>query len=179
MKRVSVSLSENVNNLSMDRTKLISIIGGAAPPPEALVAAEEVGKLLAERGMGVVCGGLSGVMEAACKGAYQAGGLTVGILPSYREADANQYVKISIPTGLGYVRNALVVRAGRAVIAIDGSYGTLNEMSMALAERIPVVALDSWEFSSSGVQDTAVHRAATPQEAVDLAISLAEQRGDE
>lgn len=162
----------------MDRAKLIAVIGGAAPPPSALKAAEEVGKLLAERGMGVVCGGLEGVMEAVCKGAFEAGGLTVGLLPSYREADANQYVKISLPTGIGYVRNAMVVRAGRAVIAVDGSYGTLNEMSMALAEGIPVVALDSWELAVGGKQDTAVHRAATPQEAVDMAISLAEQRGD-
>ena len=144
------SVSEKGNNPHMDRAKLIAVIGGAAPPSSALTAAEEVGKLLAERGMGVVCGGLSGVMEAVCKGAYNAGGLTVGLLPSYREADANQYVKVSIPTGIGYVRNSMVVRAGRAVIAIDGSYGTLNEMSFALAEQIPVVALDSWEFASGG-----------------------------
>ena len=161
----------------MDRVKLIAVIGGAAPEPPALKAAEEVGKLLAERGMGVVCGGLGGVMQAVCKGAFEAGGLTVGILPSYRESDANQYVRISLPTGIGYVRNALVVRAGRAAIAIDGSYGTLNEMSIALAEGIPVVALDSWELAVGGKQDTAVYRAATPQEAVDMAISLADKRG--
>ena len=162
----------------MERLQLIAVIGGADPPPSALEAAEEVGRLLAERGMGVVCGGLSGVMEAVCKGAYGAGGVTVGILPSYREADANQYVTISIPTGIGYVRNSMVVRAGRAAIAIDGSYGTLNEMSMALAEGIPVVALDSWEFSTGGQPDTAVHRASSPHEAVDWAISLAHQRRD-
>ncbi len=162
----------------MDRAKLIAVIGGAAPKPAAREAAEEIGRLLAERGMGVVCGGLSGVMEAVCKGAYEAGGLTVGLLPSYREADANSYVSISIPTGLGYVRNALVVRAGRAVIAIDGSYGTLNEMSIALAEGIPVVALDSWELSVGGKQDTAAYRAATPREAVDMVVTLAEKRTD-
>ena len=162
----------------MNRAKLIAVIGGADPPPAALEAAEEVGRLLAERGMGVVCGGLTGVMEAVCKGAYNAGGLTVGLLPSYREADANRYVKVAIPTGIGYARNTLVARSGRAVIAVDGSYGTLNEMSMALAEQIPVVALDSWEFSSGGKQDTAVYRASTPQEAVDMAITLAEKRAD-
>ena len=163
----------------MEATTLVAVIGGSAAPPQALEAAEEVGRLLAERGIGVVCGGLSGVMAAVCKGAAEAGGLTVGILPSSRAADANPHVKVRIPTGLGYVRNALVVRAGRAVIAIDGSYGTLNEMSMALAEGIPVVAIDSWNLEIGGHADTAVRRAATPQGAVDLALDLAARRGDQ
>ncbi len=163
----------------MEATTLVAVIGGSAAPPQALQAAEDVGRLLAERGVGVVCGGLSGVMEAVCKGADEAGGLTVGLLPSSRAADANSYVKVRIPTGLGYVRNAMVVRAGRAVIAIDGSYGTLNEMSMALAEGIPVVAIDSWKLEIGGQADVAVHRVETPQEAVDLALELAASRGDQ
>ena len=162
----------------MNQHKLIAVIGGSAPEPEALGAAEEVGRLLAERGMGVVCGGLSGVMEAVCKGAFEAGGLTVGLLPSYRAKDSNRYVRISIPTGLGWVRNSVVVRAGIAVIAIDGSYGTLNELALALAEEIPVVAIDSWNLEIGGKPDTAVHRAASPQEAVNMAITLAKQRED-
>ena len=163
----------------MEATTLVAVIGGSAAPPQALQAAEDVGRLLAERGVGVVCGGLSGVMEAVCKGADEAGGLTVGLLPSSRAADANSHVKVRIPTGLGYVRNAMVVRAGRAVIAIDGSYGTLNEMSMALAEGIPVVAIDSWKLEIGGHADVAVHRVETPQEAVDLALELAASRGDQ
>ena len=162
----------------MDAATLIAVIGGSAPDPTSFRTAETVGRLLAERGMGVVCGGLSGVMEAVCKGAAEAGGLTVGILPSYRAADANRYVTVRIPTGLGYVRNAMVVRAGRAVIAIDGSYGTLNEMSLALAEGIPVVAVNSWNLEIDGRVDTQAHRVATPEEAVDLAVALAAGRGD-
>lgn len=157
----------------MEAKELIAVIGGSQASVEALAMAEEVGRLLAARDVGVVCGGLTGVMEAVCRGARQAGGLTVGILPTNRAEDANPYVQVRVPTGIGIARNPLVVRSGRAVIAIDGSYGTLIEIGYALAEGIPVVALASWEIGIDGKADSAINRTATPEEAVEMAMTLA------
>jgi uncharacterized protein (TIGR00725 family) len=108
--------------------------------------AEAVGRELAVRGAVVVCGGLGGVMEAACRGAKEAGGLTVGILPGTDRAAANPFVDVGIPTGLGEARNALVVRAADAVIAVGGGYGTLSEIALALKAGKRVAGLDSWEI---------------------------------
>ena len=106
---------------------IISVIGGGdSPPAEALRMAEEVGRELARRNVAVACGGLDGVMEAVCKGAKAEGGVTIGILPGDDPDDANPYVDYPICTGMGYARNAIVAKAGRAVIARDGSYGTLS-----------------------------------------------------
>lgn len=157
----------------METKELIAVIGGSQASADILEMAEQVGRLLAARDVGVVCGGLTGVMEAVCRGAWQAGGLTVGILPTNRVEDANPYVQVKIPTGIGTARNALVVRSGRAVIAIDGGYGTLTEIGYALAEGIPVVALASWEIGIDGKADSAINRAATPEEAVETALTLA------
>jgi uncharacterized protein (TIGR00725 family) len=109
-------------------------------------AAEEVGRLLAERGAMVVCGGLGGVMEAACRGARAGGGTTIGILPGLSRSDANPFVDVVIPTGLGEARNALVVRAADAVIALGGGYGTLSEIALALKAGKRVVGLGTWEI---------------------------------
>ena len=108
--------------------------------------AEAVGRELAGRGAVVVCGGLGGVMEAACRGAQEAGGRTVGILPGADRAAANPFVDIAVPTGLGEARNALVVRAADALIAVGGGYGTLSEIALALKAGKRVVGLDSWEI---------------------------------
>jgi uncharacterized protein (TIGR00725 family) len=94
----------------------------------------------------VVCGGLGGVMEAACRGAKEGGGLTVGILPGTERAAANRFVDVAIPTGLGEARNALVVRAADALVAIGGGYGTLSEIALALKAGKRVVGLDSWDI---------------------------------
>lgn len=107
-------------------------------------AAEAVGRELAARGAVVVCGGLGGVMEAACRGAKGGRGRTVGILPGTDRAAANAFVDVAIPTGLGEARNALVVRAADALIAVGGGYGTLSEIALALKAGKPVVGLDSW-----------------------------------
>jgi uncharacterized protein (TIGR00725 family) len=123
---------------------LISVIGGNRASPEILARAEELGRGLAERGLTVVCGGLGGVMEAVCRGAKAAGGATVGILPGTRAAAANPYVTISIPTGIGLARNAIVALAGKAVIALDGNYGTLSEIAYALNFRKPVIGIETW-----------------------------------
>ena len=161
----------------MDRPTLIAVIGGASPTPEMAAAAEEVGRQLAMRGAGVVCGGLGGVMEAVCRGAASEGGLTVGILPSNRAEDANEWVKVRIPTGIGIARNRLVALSGSAAIAIDGNYGTLTEIAYALVENIPVVALNSWELAIGGEPvEKGIYRVETPSEAAALAVDLASKR---
>jgi hypothetical protein len=135
--------------------------------------AEEVGRAVAAAGAVLVCGGLGGVMEAACRGARAGGGLTVGILPGRDRAEANRHVDIAIPTGMGEARNALVVRAADAVVAVDGEYGTLSEIALALQAGIPVVGLDTWELGRHGQVDDAVVRAEDPALAVELALELA------
>lgn len=160
------------------RPLIISVIGGGFPPPEALRQAEEVGRELAKRGIVVVCGGLTGVMEAVCKGAKEEGGLTIGILPDDGPDNANPYVDIPVCTGLSYARNILVVKTGRAIIAIDGSYGTMSEIGHALAEKMPVIGLDTWSFSINGNHDEAIIRAKDPVDAVEKAIEAAKARDE-
>jgi uncharacterized protein (TIGR00725 family) len=109
-------------------------------------AAEEVGRLLAERGAMLVCGGLGGTMEAACRGARAGGGTTIGILPGLSRSDANPFVDVVVPTGLGEARNALVVRAADAVIALGGGYGTLSEIALALRAGKPVIGIGTWDI---------------------------------
>jgi uncharacterized protein (TIGR00725 family) len=105
-----------------------------------------VGRLLAERGATVVCGGLGGTMEAACRGARAGGGMTIGILPGLDRSAANPFVSVAVPTGLGEARNALVVRAADAVIALGGGYGTLSEIALALKAGKRVVGVRTWEI---------------------------------
>jgi uncharacterized protein (TIGR00725 family) len=112
-------------------------------------------------------------MEAACRGARTAGGTTVGILPGSDRAQANPYVDIALPTGLGEVRNALVVRAADAVIAVGGAYGTLSEIALALRAGTPVVGLDTWELVRRGRPDQSVIQAGDPHAAVELALAAA------
>ena len=126
---------------AMMNKKFIAVIGVGQPSPQEAQLAEEVGRELAMRGAIIVCGGLGGVMEAACRGAKNEGGQTVGILPSDAKEHANEYVDIAIPTGLGYARNYLVAKTGDAVIAIDGSAGTLSEMAIAWFSNKPVISL--------------------------------------
>ncbi len=150
----------------------IGVIGGSEVPPDIAAQAEEVGREIARRGGTVVCGGLGGVMAAACQGATNAGGLTIGILPGDSRAAANPCVRIPIVTGIGYARNVAVVRTSQAIIAVDGSYGTLTEIAYALQAGIPVVGLGTWRVSLDDRDDDAIHRANTPQEAVEKAFSL-------
>jgi uncharacterized protein (TIGR00725 family) len=126
--------------------------------------AEEVGRLLARRGAVVVCGGLGGVMEAACRGARSEGGVAVGILPGLDRGAANPHVSVAVATGLGEARNALVVRAADALIAVGGAYGTLSEIALALKAGKPVIGLGTWEIDG-------VERADEPEAAVDLALT--------
>jgi len=120
---------------------LIAVIGSSSCSAEVAAWAETVGRLLAERGAVLLCGGLGGVMEAAARGAKQRGGLTVGILPGADPGEANPYIDVPLATGMGEMRNALIVRAAQAAIAIGGGWGTLSEIAMAQRIKTPVVGL--------------------------------------
>ena len=149
---------------------IIAVIGSGTCTPAEAAAAETVGRLLAEAGAVLVCGGRGGVMAAACRGAKSAGGLTVGILPGVDAREANPWVDVPIVTGLGEARNTIVVRTAEAVIAIGGAYGTLSEIAFALKWGKRVVGLGTWELARGGVPDRGIIRAATPEEAVKLAL---------
>ena len=156
---------------------IISVIGGSQAPVEVADLAEEVGRELAKLGVSVACGGLKGVMEAVCKGAKSAGGTTIGILPGADPSAANQWVDIPICTGMGYARNAIVVSTGRAVIAIDGEYGTLSEIGFALGNGVPVVGLlNNLSFSMNGSRNRGMEMATDPADAAAKAIEAAQRR---
>ncbi|MBL7084798.1 MAG: TIGR00725 family protein [Candidatus Omnitrophica bacterium] len=124
----------------------IAVIGGHSCSKEIAKIAEEVGKGIAQAGATLVCGGLTGVMEAACRGAKSAGGKTIGILPGDDKDEANPYVDIPIATGLGYMRNNLVVKNADIVIAIDGKEGTLSEIAFALQMKKPILGINTWDI---------------------------------
>lgn len=144
----------------------IAIIGGGDASASELRTAEEAGRQLAKRGVTLVCGGLGGVMEAACRGVSEEGGTTIGILPGDSPQAANPYVQIPIVTGLGYARNVIVVKSCRAVIAIGGSYGTLSEIGHALQNGIPVIGLNTWSLSRNNRTDRAIIPAQDAADAV-------------
>ena len=158
------------------RPLIISVIGGGNPPTIALQHAREVGIELAKREVVVACGGLGGVMEAVCEGAKSAGGTTIGIMPGDAPKEANDFVDFPICTSFKYARKGIVVKTGRAVIAIDGSYGTMSEIAHALAENIPVIGLQTWSFMSNGNMDTSMIVAKNPVDAVNKAIDAANTR---
>jgi uncharacterized protein (TIGR00725 family) len=149
----------------------VAVVGGSEPSREESVVAERVGRALAERGAVLVCGGRGGVMEAACRGAKAGGGTTVGILPGPDRAEANQFVDVAIATGLGEARNALVVRAADALIAVGGSWGTLSEIALGLRAGKRVVGLGTWELARGGEPVDGVEPAADAENAVALALS--------
>jgi hypothetical protein len=155
---------------------VIAVIGDGRCSKDEAEVAEAVGRLLAERGAAVICGGLTGVMEAVCRGAKSVGGLTIGVLPGEDRAAANPYVGIPIVTGVGYARNMAVVKSADAVIAVGGRYGTLSEIAYALQADIPVIGLNTWKLSRDGEGKDLLHRAQSPGEAVELAVRLGEGR---
>ena len=124
----------------------IAVIGGHTCSPDIAKIAEDAGKGIAQMGHTLICGGLGGVMEAACKGAKSAGGKTVGILPGHDKGEANPYVDLPIVTGLGYMRNNLVVKNAEIVIAIDGKEGTLSEIAFALQMKKPLLGINTWDI---------------------------------
>jgi hypothetical protein len=169
--------------LAPTRPPHVAVIGDGDPSgPDAhrvLEWAEEIGQLLARAGATVVTGGLGGVMRAASRGAVSAGGMTIGILPGADAREANEYVRLSIPTGLGVMRNLVVVTAADAVVAVGGRHGTLSEIGLALRMGRHVVALSSWRVESEHrLGGPRVHRARDPREATSIVMRLAQAGPD-
>ncbi|MFC1973846.1 TIGR00725 family protein [Chloroflexota bacterium] len=156
--------------------KFIAVIGGGQCSQQQSKIAEEVGSELARRGAVLVCGGMGGVMVAACKGARSAGGITVGILPKKRREDINPYIDIPIVTGIGEARNVIIINSSQAVIAVDGEFGTLTEIAYALRNRIPVIGLNTWELSKSGNADKSIIISHGAKDAVDKALAAIKSR---
>lgn len=154
----------------MPQKKQIAVIGGREVSQEILKKAEAVGRLIAERDAVLLCGGMGGVMEAACRGAKSAGGVTVGILPTGSRLDANPFVDIAIPTAMGMARNAIIIQSADAAVAVGGSYGTLSEMAFARHNGIPLVSVDSWPV------DETVPKISDPEEAVEWVFQRIGQR---
>jgi uncharacterized protein (TIGR00725 family) len=150
-------------------TPYVAVVGPGAASGGEIEAAEAVGRGLAQAGAMLVCGGLGGVMAAACRGAAAAGGLTIAILPGSDRNAANEWVRVAIPTGLGEMRNALVVRCADAVIAVGGAYGTLSEIALALKAGVPVVGIGTWPIDG-------IERVDAAQAAVGRALELARAR---
>ena len=150
----------------------IGIIGSSESNPDLDNLAQETGKRLAEAGITVICGGLGGVMEAACRGAKSADGLTIGILPGTSKDTANPYVDIPIPTGINDARNLIIIRSCSALIAIGGKYGTLSEIAFALRLKVPVVGLCTWELEKISKEQNNIIPAKSPEEAVKKVIEL-------
>ncbi len=160
----------------MSRPVVIGVIGESDPPAEVAALAEAVGAEIATAGAILVCGGLGGVMAAACRGAHMHGGITIGILPTTRRGDANPYVTYAIPTGLGHARNILVARTAQAIIAVGGRFGTLSEIAFAKIEGITVIGLQTWELKREGMREDPIQRARDPKEAVAMALEAARSR---
>ena len=156
----------------INRQKRIAVIGGSDASKQELKEAETVGREVAKRGAIVICGGLGGIMQAACRGAVAEGGTTIGILPGENVNDANEYVCIPIASGIGYARNAMVAKSSQAVIAVGGSYGTLTEIGYALQSGIPVVAINSWSLSRNGKMDRCIITAEDAADAVAKAFDM-------
>jgi len=152
---------------------LIGVIGGQEATEPALSHAFEVGRELASRGHVLVSGGRSGVMREACRGAKEAGGTTVGILPGNDASDANEFVDIPIITGIGFARNSIVARTADALIAIGGQYGTLSEIAYGFTVGTPVIGLGTWQLRDHEGREPPLIRVSTPLEAVAEAERLA------
>ncbi len=144
----------------------IAVVGASEATDRDLVDAEAVGRLLGAAGAVVVCGGRGGVMAAASRGAASAGGAVVGMLPGDDRSDANEWVSVAIPTGLGELRNGLIVRSADAMVAVGGSYGTLSEVALGLQAGLKVYGLHTWAIEG-------IEAVATPQDAVQRALSAA------
>jgi uncharacterized protein (TIGR00725 family) len=154
----------------IEKKKLIAVIGGNNCSAKESKLAEGVGRELAKRGAILICGGLGGIMEAACRGASSEGGLTIGILPGESSREANSHVQIPIVTSIGYARNVVVAKSAQAVIAIGGSYGTLTEIGYALQSGLPVIGLGTWSLSRNGKADKSIIPAKDAVDAVSIAF---------
>jgi uncharacterized protein (TIGR00725 family) len=153
--------------------RIIGVIGSSKAEPDVLAMAEEVGIEIARNGAAVVCGGMTGVMEAVCKGARKEGGLTIGIIPSDDKMDANPFVQIPIVTGMGMGRNVMLVKTADVVIAVGGEYGTLSEIAHALNIGKKVIGLRTWKLEKAHTKSIPnLIEVDTPKKAVALALEL-------
>ncbi len=159
----------------MTHPTYIAVCGGSMADEDALRAAEEVGRLLARSGAVLITGGLGGVMEAAARGATSEGGTAIGVLPSNNARDGNPHNTVVVATGLGETRNAVIVNACDALIAIGGEFGTLSEIALALRLGVPVIGLSTWEIARGEVE-IPIARAASADDAVRRALSTAKSR---
>ncbi|MFH2049778.1 MAG: TIGR00725 family protein [bacterium] len=157
--------------MTVERNPVIAVVGAGKCSKKLKDMAAEIGKYVAEQGGIIVCGGLGGVMEGAARGAKEAGGTTIGILPTMDKNDANEFIDYVIPTGFGEARNIIVVRTADAVIALPGKYGTLSEMAFALQAKKPLISVSAWKLGEEMLQID------DPIEAAKMAMKLA--RGDE
>ena len=156
---------------------IIGVIGGGDCPPDMYALAQEVGREIALQGHTLICGGMGGAMESACKGAKSAGGATIGLLPTGDIRDANAYVDYPIATDMGYARNVIIARTTGAIVAVGGEYGTLSEIAHALGFGVPVIGLTTWTLiNGAGEPDTGIILSDNPTDAVRKAIAAAEKR---
>ncbi|KAA3634231.1 MAG: TIGR00725 family protein [Calditrichaeota bacterium] len=153
----------------MERKPVIAVVGAGKCSKKLRDLAAEVGKYVAENGGVIVCGGMGGIMEGAARGAKEAGGTTIGILPSDNKEDANEFIDIVIPSGFGEARNLLVIRAADAVIAFPGKFGTLSEMAFALQGGKPLISVNAWKLGDD------IKVVDDPIEAAKLAMELAQE----
>jgi uncharacterized protein (TIGR00725 family) len=142
----------------------IAVVGASQATAADMTDAEEVGRLLGLAGATVVCGGRGGVMAAASRGAAGAGGIVIGMLPGDDRSDANEWVSVAIPTGLGELRNGLIVRTADAMIAVGGAYGTLSEVALGLQAGLRVYGLHTWEIDG-------IEQVRSPEQAVQQALA--------
>jgi len=159
--------------ISKNYQKIIAVIGedeGNCTLEDKKIA-EKVGRKLAKQKAILICGGKKGIMEAACRGAKSAGGLTIGILSTNNPKDANPFVDIVIPTGMGEARNAIIINTAQGIIAIGGRYGTLTEIALGLGKKIPVIGLNTWSLKKNGKADNSIIIARDPEEAVKKALN--------
>jgi uncharacterized protein (TIGR00725 family) len=150
----------------------IGVVGAAFCTPDVYALAREVGALIGRNGAILICGGRGGVMEASARGAKEAGGITIGILPGDSAAEANPFIDIPIVTDLGNARNSINVLTSQVIIAIHGSYGTLSEIALALKCRIPVVGLGTWDLIPPGGEPLPIRWVQNAEEAVTAALNL-------
>lgn len=160
-----------INRSPQKTCAYVAVIGPSKATTHELGLAERVGVLLARRGAVVLCGGLGGVMEAVCKGAVLHGGRTVGLLPGRDRSDGNSYLSITLPTGLGELRNGLVVASADAVISVGGSWGTLSEISLAMRTGKPTFVLGGWKVDTGEGDESGPEVVSTAEKAVDGVFS--------
>jgi uncharacterized protein (TIGR00725 family) len=144
----------------------VAVIGASNATEWELSTAERVGRLLADAGCVLVCGGLGGVMDAAARGAAAGGGISIGILPGDDRVDASRHLTVAIASGFGEARNAIVARSSDAVVAVGGEFGTLSEIALALKMGKPVIGVGTWELGRDDLATDPIVRAETPEEAV-------------